>query len=135
MGNMYLVCYKGDDIFDSLIRILKGDAYTHVGIAMGESDTNEVTYLACRVDGGVAEYVVPKSDVDLYLIHNPRTQKVEDYFTKTKGNRGSFITDCGYRYLKDKEAMGSEEWVAQALDLGFPEKYKINDLIEFSKVL
>ena len=131
---MYLVCYKGDSIFDSLIRIMTEDTYTHVGLALGEPESNNITYYASREDNGVAEYTEPLSDVDLYKLNNPRDKHTLEYFNETKGTKGSLIADCGYRWLKDKEAIGTTEWCAKALDLGFPHKYTIEDLIEFANI-
>ena len=132
---MYLVCYKGDSIFDSLIKIMTEETYTHVGLALGEPEGNKITYYASREDEGVAEYTDPLTDVDLYKLNNLRDKHTLEYFNETKGTKGSLITDCGYRNLKDFDAIGTTEWVAQALDLGFPEKYTIQDLINYSELL
>lgn len=132
---MYLVCYKGDGIFDSCIKIFRpGEQYTHVGIALDKPEKDTITYYASREDKGVAEYTESLTDVDLYELNNPRVKSVTKVFKKTKGMKGSFITDCGYRYLKEKDSIGNEEWCALALDLGYPEKYKIRDLIDFANI-
>lgn len=132
---MYLVCYKGDDIFDSLIKIFNPDnPYSHVGILLGEPDESTVTYLASRENNGVSEYTVDLSSVDLIKINNPRDKSVRLVFEKTKGMKGSLIADCGFRKLKSQDSIGNEEWCALALNLGFPEKYKIQDLIDFANI-
>ena len=133
-----LVCYKGtQDIFDRLIRIMRGKSvpYTHVGLCLTDPSDDSITYMASREDGGVNTYTVPLTEVDLYPLPAKSEDYILRYFDKTKGTSGSLITDCGYRNLKDFDAIGTTEWVAQALDLGFPEKYTIQDLINYSELL
>ena len=121
-----------------LARILNTD-YTHVGLyipSKNESNPSEITYYACREDAGVMEYTESADDLVLYPInmHTVRPDAIRHFFKHTQFMRGSLIGDMGYRILMHEHSMSSVEWVAKALNLGFPHKYTINKLIEFSKL-
>lgn len=134
---LYLICYKGEGIFDKLIRIITKGKYTHVGLATEDTISgNEISYMACREDFGTAIYSEPKEDIDMFEIHLKDSREPMCFYNGTKYVlEGSMISDMGYPALKREGTMGSVEWVANALYLGHPEKYSIDKLIEFSKLI
>ena len=154
-NEIYLVCYKGNSIFDKLIRIFTRHKYTHVGLAT-EVDGEDITYYAARYDAGVREYTEPSEDVDTYLVHLKNDVGVKEFFNKTKGQYGSFVKDINHPELantpwlrfdlkktahdywrhpdKSEPGWGSVEWVAKALNLGMPHRYTIDKLIEFANM-
>lgn len=161
-NTIYLVCSKGDcSIFDQLIKIMKQTpqrcsvctrrydpkpnphipdnpterAYTHVGLYIPTTDTTDpeiVQYWACREEAGVFEYEEPADKFDFFEIHLKKPKDMNHKAFDLKCD-GSMITDMGYRHLKNDFTMGSAEWVAIALNLGFPHKYNITKLIEFAQ--
>ena len=161
-NTIYLVCSKGDcSIFDQLIKIMKQTPkrcevclrnydpkpnphmpdnsterlYTHVGLYIPTTDTTDpeiVQYWACREEAGVFEYEEPADKFDFFEIHLKKPKDMNHKAFDLKCD-GSMITDMGYRHLKNDFTMGSAEWVAIALNLGFPHKYNITKLIEFAQ--
>lgn len=159
---IYLVCSKGEcSIFDQLIKIMKQTPkrcnvcqraydpkpnphvpdneiekrYTHVGLYLPNeniTDPEIVQYWACREEAGVFQYEEPADKFDFYEIHLKKPKDMNHKAFDLKCD-GSMITDMGYRHLKNDFTMGSAEWVAIALNLGFPHKYTITKLIEFAQ--
>ena len=159
---IYLVCSKGDcSIFDQLIKIMKQTpqrcsvctrrydprpnphipdnsterAYTHVGLYIPTTDTTDpeiVQYWACREEAGVFQYEEPADKFDFFEIHLKKPRDMNQEMMNLKCD-GSMIADMGYKHLSRFGCMGSAEWVARALNLGFPDKYTITKLIEFAQ--
>ena len=159
---IYLACSKGEcSIFDQLIKIMKQTPkrcevctrnydpkpnphmpdnsterlYTHVGLYLPSTNTTDpeiVQYWACREEAGIFLYEEPASKFDFYEVHlkKPRDMNQE---AMTWRFDGSMISDMGYNHLSKPMCMGSAEWTARALNLGFPEKYTITKLIEFAQ--
>lgn len=158
-GPLYLVCFKGSSIersiFDRLIRIFTKDTYTHVGLTSDISG-DEIKYYAARYDAGVRIYTEPSTDCDAYEIHLKNGIGINEFFDKTKGQYGSFVKDILHPELantpllmfdlektaqeywrhpdKSEPGWGTCEWVACALKLGMPHRYKIQDLINFANM-
>ena len=156
---IYLVCFKGDsivnNIFDRLIRIFTKNKYTHVGLT-SDITGDSITYYASRYDGGVNTYTEPKEDVDIYPIHLKTGTGINKFYTKTKGQYGSFVKDINHPELantplkridieksakdywrhpdKSEPGWGSVEWTATALNLALPYRYTIEKLIEFANM-
>jgi hypothetical protein len=161
-NTIYLACSKGEcSIFDQLIKIMKQTPkrcnvcqraydpkpnphipdnetekrYTHVGLYIPSTDTTDpeiIQYWACREEAGVFQYEEPADKFDFYEIH---LKKPRDMWHKAMELHceGSMISDMGYQHLKRDNCMGSAEWAAYALNLGFPSKYTITKLIEFAQ--
>lgn len=109
--------------------------YTHVGLYLPSeniTDPEIVQYWACREEAGVFLYEEPADKFDFYEIHLKKPKDMNHKAFDLKCD-GSMITDMGYRHLKNDFTMGSAEWVARALNLGFPSKYTITKLIEFAQ--
>lgn len=157
-NKVYLVCFSKptkEHIYDELINIfVKNDirniyedkVYTHVGLTY-EPNEEQIMYYACRYDFGVGVYVEDRADVDIFEIplrygYEPY---IDEYFDLTEDMPGSFLKDINQGWLENNNlpltprphdntySHGSVEWVARALDLGFPERYTIKDLIRFAK--
>lgn len=128
---MYLVCYKGNNIFDRLTRLFTSKGITHVGIALEEPIDGNITYLALRYDKDSSSYTEPVSDVELYPIRLRTKEQVEAKYSKLKAVY-SLQGDIGYR--SEVNRMSSYEYVARLLDLGCPERYKLEDLIRFTQL-
>lgn len=83
-------------------------------------------------DSGVFLYEEPSSKFDFYEIHLKKPRDMNQEMMNLKCD-GSMIADMGYKHLSRFGCMGSAEWVARALNLGFPDKYTITKLIEFAQ--
>lgn len=128
---MYLVCYKGNNIFDRLTRVFTEKDITHVGLALEEPVNDNITYLALRYANDCSSYTEPVSDVELYPIRLRTKEQVEAKYSKIKPIY-SLQGDIGYR--PEFGRMSSYEYVARLLDLGCPERYKLEDLIRFTQL-
>lgn len=82
----------------------------------GESDSYKA--LAREMDSKYLEYLVNTRPEDFTTL---------DHILMSVRNQ--------YKNTSMGDAIGTTEWVAQALDLGFPEKYTIQDLINYSELL
>lgn len=113
--------------------------YTHVGLLVAHKNMlipEEITYYACREDNGVSIYSEPIKCVDLFDLKHLTVpvKQIDSFYNKTKNIEGSVVGDMGYRIMMRPNSMSSIEWVARALNLGFPKRYTINKLIKFSKI-
>jgi hypothetical protein len=113
--------------------------YTHVGLLVAHKNMlipEEITYYACREDNGVFLYSEPTKYVDLFDLKHLTVpvKQIDSFYNKTKNIEGSVVGDMGYRIMMRPNSMSSIEWVARALNLGFPKRYTINKLIKFSKI-
>ena len=138
MSKLHLVCYKGDSIFDKLIRIITQKEYTHVGLVASDTideTAEDITYMACREEAGLCNYTVPMEEVDIYEIHLQDSRHALYLFGEECNKLyGSMIADMGYPELHKPNSMGSVEWVARALMLGLPKRYTIDKLIAYANI-
>ena len=134
---LYLVADKSDDIFGKLSQIFTGNQYGHIGLAVLKNEPTEVipTYMSSE-RAGVRVYNLTASDVDIQRInwiYYP--ERIIKYFRSVEGTAGSLTKDIGQPKRADQLSIGNLEFVTKALELPYPERWNMHEILRVSKCL